>query len=62
MACAPNPLQAHTDIPMKMSEGWGAHWVPTHIFVGGEIGRHQVGMEAREAKNGPDGEEADHKL
>lgn len=33
-----------------------------HIFIGGEIGCHQVGMEAREAQNRPDREKADHKL
>lgn len=33
-----------------------------HVFVGGQVGGDQVRMEAREAQNGPDREEADHKL
>lgn len=35
---------------------------PPHVFIGGQVGGKQVGVEAREAQNGPDREETDDQL
>lgn len=33
-----------------------------HVLIGGQVGGHQVRMEARQAQKGPDRKEADHQL
>lgn len=34
----------------------------THVFIGGEVGGHEVCMEAWEAQDGPNGEETNGEL
>ncbi len=34
----------------------------TYIFIGCEVGGHKISMETWQAKNGPDGEEANDQL
>ena len=39
-----------------------SHIAATHVFVGGLVGGDQVGVEARQAQDGPDREETYHRL